>query len=319
MTSSQKKWTLRELLTWITSQFQAKNFSSPLLDAQLLMCRALNYQNRVELYLHSDKFLKEKELITLRKLVRRRLAHEPVAYILNQKYWYNLDLYIDKSVLIPRPETESLLDFVLETVKQKRINPKVIFDLATGSGCLAIALAKAFPEATVVAIDISSDALNLAKKNAKRNDVTNIEFSEANLLECTVFEQLKEKFGQADVIVANPPYVTEAEWQGLTDEVKNFEPKLALVAQDNGLEIGKSLCKHITGCELLAEKSIFGMELSHQQPALVLNKMSLNPANVLPINAQEHEKPIQKWFILKDLEEKERFLVKIYGTESALL
>ena len=169
MTPQKKIWTVKEILTWISAKFQSEKIQTPLLDAQLLLCHVLKYKGRVDLYINSEKILKQSELVSLREFVKRRLLHEPVAYIINQKYWYNLDLYIDSNVLIPRPETESLLDFIIETLSSRSrddtgIEANIIFDFCTGSGCLAIALGKLFPTSKVYAFDISPQALEVAKK-----------------------------------------------------------------------------------------------------------------------------------------------------------
>ncbi len=308
MSTVVKRWKIKELLEWMTSKFQSEGFSSPLLDAQLLLSSALKYKNRLELYINSENYVEENDLIALRTLTKRRLTHEPVAHILNQKYWYNLDLYIDHNVLIPRPETESLLDFILDTVEQKTIEPKIIFDLATGSGCLAIALAKKFPDSTVIGIDISEEALDVAAKNAIRNNVTNVVFQKVDLLNEQIYKNLSKEYKAANIIVSNPPYVTAEEWNTLATEVQGFEPKIALVANNEGLEIGKAIHSFVNQYNLLNQNSIFGMELAHQQPQKILENKALT---TILMNAQEHDKPLNTEFVLKDLEEKERFLVKI--------
>jgi len=309
MSTQEKLWTVKELLLWITKKFEAQDFETPLLDAQLLLCHALKYKNRVELYINSESIVKNKYLIELRNYVKRRLSHEPVAYIMKQKYWYDLDLYIDSNVLTPRPETEVLVDFIIETTEQRSLNPEIIFDFCTGSGCLAIALAKKYQNAQVVAFDISQDVLKVAQKNALRNNVENIKFIHADILNDSTFEQCVTTYGKADIIVANPPYVSHSEWEQLSKDVKAYEPKIALVSNLDGLEFGQKLFDSVKKFDLLNTRSIFGMELSAGQPEILL-QFQENIVKV-ELTAQTHEKPLNEWFILKDLQKKERFLVKI--------
>lgn len=311
MTAQKKSWTVKEILSWISEKFHSAHIVTPLLDAQILLCHVLKFNSRIDLYLNSERILKQDELNILREYIKRRLAHEPVAYIIQQKYWYNLDLYVNSNVLIPRPETESLLDFVLETTKQVSLTPKIIFDFCTGSGCLSIALAKIFPEANIFAFELSKDALAIAHKNAQRNHVKNIEFIEIDLSQDDSYELLCSNFPKADIIVANPPYISSEDWENLSAEVKNYEPKLALIAADNGLSLGKKIFDSINQYHILSAKSIFAMELDNKQPEKLLENQTQK--KVLSPKSQHWEKPLNEWFVLKDLENKERFLIKMNG------
>ncbi|KAB8028500.1 peptide chain release factor N(5)-glutamine methyltransferase [Fluviispira multicolorata] len=297
-------WTVREILNWTTKRFNEKELETPLLDAQLLLCKVLNF-TKIQLYIEMDKPLNEQEKSQFRTLVKRRLSGEPVAYILNEKYWHNLKLFVDKRVLIPRPETESILDFILQN--KKNSDPKIILDLCTGSGCLAIALAKEFPNAQVIGVDISNDALAVAKINAELNSVNNIEWLNADVSHIKVFQELKSKYNGFDIIVANPPYVTENEWLKLTPTVKEFEPKLALVALDEGLIIGFSILKNIEDFSLLSSHAIFAMEMADKQP----QKLKSEITKIIQYNHPAWDIPINEWFTLCDWERKERFLLHV--------
>jgi release factor glutamine methyltransferase len=152
MSQTTEIWTVRDVLNWTAQRFSALELPTPLLDAQLLIGSVLSL-SKVQIYTQLDRPLIETERSQLRELVRRRLSGEPVAYLLNQKDWHDLDLFVDKRVLVPRPETETLLDLILAVCRHESWQPQRILDLCTGSGCLAIALAKAYPQAKVVAVD----------------------------------------------------------------------------------------------------------------------------------------------------------------------
>ncbi|MES2613866.1 MAG: peptide chain release factor N(5)-glutamine methyltransferase [Bdellovibrionota bacterium] len=306
-----KKWTTGEVLTWTINRFKQADIETPLLDAQLLMCKVLN-TTKIKLYTNYEQPLTLAERTSLREFVKRRLSGEPVAYILKEKYWYNLKFFVDNRVLIPRPETECLLDFVLEThkfyfEKQNEVDKKLlIYDFCTGSGCLAIALAKSFPAATIIAVDISQDALVVAQENASVNNVTNIEWLNLDLTKPQSYPFLKEKYGLANIVVANPPYVSEEEWKNIDISVKNYEPKIALTADENGLFIGKTIVQN-TNSLLNHERSIFAMEMAAQQPQKLIHE----PLKNYLFNSSVQEKCVNKWFSLCDLDQKNRFLCAI--------
>lgn len=318
------QWTTREVLTWTTNRFKQADIETPLLDAQLLLCKVLNTK-KINLYMDFEKPLTFAERACLREFVKRRLNGEPIAYILKEKHWYNLPFYVDEKVLIPRPETECLLDFIIETVKKyhtqvssespaqdqgaDQAQPLLLYDFCTGSGCIAIALAKNFPTAKIIAIDISSDALHVAKQNAQINYVENIEWLNLDLTKKESYSLLKQLYGQAQALVANPPYVAESEWKHLDISVKNFEPKIALTAAEDGLCIGKKIIENMEEFSLLDNHfSVFGMEMAHLQPQKLINaplkKCSFH-------HIIEQEKYINEWFSLSDLDNKSRFLCQI--------
>ena len=300
-------WTIREILNWTTKRFANSGIETPLLDAQLLLSHVLNLP-KVQLYIQIDKPLNEVERKNYRDLVTKRLQGEPVAYLLQKKYWHELELYVDERVLIPRPETETLLDIVLQYLKLKNISPSLIFDFCTGSGCLAIALAKKFPNAKVIGVDISEDALNVARINAEKNNVMNAIFIQLDLNIEENFLKLKNEYGSAEVVVSNPPYVTFEEWENLDISVKNYEPKLALVSEDMGLKIGKNIANYTEKYNLLnSAEYIFAMELAHGQPEKVFEQRIQS----YPNNHSIWNLPKEQYFSLGDLEDKNRFLVSL--------
>ena len=320
-------WNVREILNWTTQRFAALDIFTPLLDAQLLLGSVLGF-SKVQLYIHMDKTLSATERSQMRELVKRRMSGEPVAYLLNQKYWHDLDLFVDKRVLIPRPETESLLDFVLDLWKHTQEKPTTIVDLCTGSGCLAIALAKAYPQARVFAVDISQDALDVARLNAERNNVTNVEFLLGDVTRDALYDYLRTQLGVASIVVANPPYVSDAEWQRCDITVRDFEPKVALTAADNGLAISKKIVENLWRVEMLAAQSCFAIEVGVDHPGLLAKQVSALSDPLAHKQGIAESEPAwnvyanstSNWgfvrnvpFGLRDLSHKERFLCCIQG------
>lgn len=195
------------------------------LDAELLMLEALKKEDRSFLAAHKDLEMSEAEEMTFFWMVERREKGEPVAYILGEKEFYGRKFKVNSNVLIPRPESEDIVDIV------KELNPKKILDVGTGSGCLAVSLALELPKAKVVGVDVSKDALFVAANNAVALNAR-VEFLESDLLK----NVSDEKF---DVIVANLPYV-DISWPWRSREL-DWEPGLALYAGDSGLEIVKEM------------------------------------------------------------------------------
>ena len=195
------------------------------LDAELILAHALN-KERIFLHAHPDYELTESEQKKAEDYLKRRQNHEPVAYILGSKEFYGREFAVTPDTLIPRPETEAIIDLVKELSLEK---PKIL-DVGTGSGCIAITLKLELPESDVIAVDISEKALAVAEKNAN-NMHANLEFKKSDLL-----KNVDEKF---DIIVANLPYV-DKNWDWLSPEL-DFEPETALYSEDFGLKDIKNL------------------------------------------------------------------------------
>lgn len=213
--------TLLEILRKSEAFLREQNISEARLDAEHLIAHRLGC-SRMEIYLQFDRPMTEDILKDLRKDVLRRSRREPLAYILGNAHFFDLELRVGPGVLIPRPETEELVEKVLT-----RTNPEAgtILDLCTGSGAIAIALKQRFPKAHVTGVDISEEALSYARKNADHYGI-DVEWI------CRDWrESLLESY---DLIVANPPYLRESEWNEAEPEVKDYEPKLALTAEDEG-------------------------------------------------------------------------------------
>jgi release factor glutamine methyltransferase len=265
-----RAWTILEVLKWTTSRFAERGLPSPRLDAELLAAHAFGLA-RIALYAQFDRPLQPPELAALRALVKRRQAGEPVAYITGRKEFWSLDLAVDARVLIPRPDTETAVELVLDLLRPARaaapepeaaadhaaegggtpedyavvpaeaahdvaaaVAPAVrIADIGTGSGAIALALKKELPQAEVIAIDVSPDALAVARANAAKLGLA-IVFRQGNLAGPLA--------GGAplDVIVANLPYIPRAEIAGLAPEVRS-EPRLALDGGADGLDLVRAL------------------------------------------------------------------------------
>jgi release factor glutamine methyltransferase len=222
--------TLLEVLQSTTAYFTKHKIESPRLNAEHLIAHVLK-MSRLELYLEFETKLNEQELATLRELVRGRAQGEPLQHLLGTVEFCGKTFLCDKRALVPRPETEELVEVVIsETGKRK---PESIVDIGTGSGVIALSLAKQFPAAKVFAVDISDDALALARENAARLGLTErVQFQKGDLL-----DGLNERFG---LIVANLPYVSMQDRPSLAREVLH-DPEVALFAGDKGDEIVKRL------------------------------------------------------------------------------
>lgn len=227
------RWTVQRVLDWTISHLKQHGSESPRLDAEILLARARTCP-RVRLYTEFNVEMTPAERGTMRDLVKRRANHEPVAYLVGHREFFSLDFDVTPDVLIPRPETETL---VLELIDAAREMPAPkILDVGTGSGCIAIAAAVNLPNATVTAIDLSEPALEVARGNAKKHAVSDrIEFWHGDL-----FAPLAEG-RRFDFIISNPPYVTEAEFETLSEDVRGHEPRSALVGGEDGLDVVRRL------------------------------------------------------------------------------
>lgn len=223
---------LLEIIKKTTDFFSTKGVESPRLNAELLIGHALGLK-RMQLYLQFERLLSESELEKIRPLVRRRAQREPLQYIVGETEWSGLRLKTDRRALIPRPETELLVELVLDAVRVGQAAgaaaPARILDLGTGSGALALALARAFTEAAVLAVDASEDALELARENAAFVGLTGrVEFLRSDWFSAV------PPGTRFNLIVSNPPYLTADEVAAAEPEVRLHEPSGALVATDDG-------------------------------------------------------------------------------------
>ncbi|MFC1579757.1 peptide chain release factor N(5)-glutamine methyltransferase [Thermodesulfobacteriota bacterium] len=230
---SSKTWTIKELLQVTSKYLTEKNIESPRLCSEILLAHLLQ-TTRVELYLHFEKPLHDREIESYRALIRRRLAREPVQYITGVQEFWSMDFQVGPQVLIPRPESEVLVEQAVSLYTKGDMpggeHPRIL-DLGTGSGALAIAVASEIGSASIWASDISEEALNIARSNAERHGLEErIQFKTGDLL--THYRPEEVTF---DLILSNPPYITSSEFDALPPEVRSFEPRLALDGHEQGL------------------------------------------------------------------------------------
>ncbi len=243
MPAAPATWTTRALLTWISEAFTKKGLDSPRLSAEMLLAHVFAC-DRLKLYTDVDRPASPLEREQLRDLVARALKHEPVQYLVNEKWFFGIPLHVDKRVLIPRPSTETIIEQVLAHARAQpgfggKTGEGVRFaDICTGSGAIAIALLKNMPKATALATDISEDALAVAKKNAERHALAD----RLQLLRGDLTAPLADSAAHAapitdlHYITANPPYIPDHEWDAVEPNVKDFEPHAALRAGPDGLQ-----------------------------------------------------------------------------------
>jgi release factor glutamine methyltransferase len=222
--------TIREVIQKSTGFLEKHGVESPRLQAELLLGHVLGLP-RLQLYLDFDRVLVDRELDSLRPLMKRRAAREPLQHLLGTANFCGHELKVNGQVLVPRPETELLAERALAFLSTLNSQLSTVLDLGTGSGCLAIALAKARPEVQVVAIDVSADALALARENAAHHGVAD----RINFLPGDLFTPLASG-ARFDVIVSNPPYIPTAEIATLQPEVREFDPPGALDGGADGLD-----------------------------------------------------------------------------------
>lgn len=219
--------TTLEVLQKTADFFARKELPSPKLEAELLLARALKCR-RLDLYLRFEQPLTEPQLETLRAQVARRARREPPQYIAGQAEFLDFTVACDARALIPRPETEELAELVFV---QMTSPPKSALDLGTGTGVLAMACARRWPECRVTAVEASPETLALAEANAAALGLA----ARMNFLNARWPEIFSRGLGPFELIVSNPPYLTEAEWATAAPEVRDWEPRAALVAEENGL------------------------------------------------------------------------------------
>jgi release factor glutamine methyltransferase len=253
-------WTVKKILDWTVDYFTQKQVAEPRLSAEWLLAEVLNCR-RIDLYLQFERILTAQERDLYREYVKRRANREPVQYILGETEFYGLPFKVTPSVLIPRPDTEILVDKVVEYLQTIPSSGSLnLLDIGTGSGCIAIALAKHFPTLNIIAIDKSSDAIHIATQNAQLNGV-------AIKLQTTDFFELQPAGQKFDIIVSNPPYIAEADWPTLQVEVKQFEPSLALLAGKDGLDFYRKMIPQLNS--IITPAGAVFLEVGYKQSAAV--------------------------------------------------
>lgn len=264
---SAKTWTIKELLKVSTEYLKKKDIDSPRLSAEILLAHQLN-TSRVELYLNFDQPLDDGEVAGYRQLIRRRADREPIQYITGRQEFWSLDFMVGPQVMIPRPESEILVEQVISLCKEERLPENLspsILDLGTGCGALAVALARELEASSIWATDISREGLELAKSNAKKHGVQEkIEFRLGDLWQPFMGQELK-----FDVIVSNPPYIAPETIDSLSSEVREYEPRLAFDGREEGMFFIRKIITE--GPEFLKPGGWILVEMDPEQTSKALN------------------------------------------------
>lgn len=278
---------IKEVLDKTIQFFKDKKMESARLEAEWLIGAGLGL-DRVQLYLKFDQPLKDDELTKLREMVKRRISGEPLAYITGSRGFYGLEFQVTKDVLIPRPETETLMEKALDYIKIIQADEIRIVDLGSGSGCIGLTLAKKDSRVKVTLVDVSNEALKIARLNAEKLGVLN----QCEFIESDAAHFLDQTNLQFDLILANPPYIDLKDLH-VEENVKKFEPNLALFAEG-----GTSLLKKWSAAAQLRlkNKSLMLMEIGFDQGPQMKNHF-------------EDLKSFEKVEVLKDLSGHERVIL----------
>jgi len=227
---------IRRAIRDAEGRLRRKGLLSPGLDAEILLSFCLG-MDRTGLLREGDRPVAPGEMQTFNDLLERRLRGEPVAYIVGRREFWSLDLKVSPAVLVPRPETEILVQAVLETARRSGTSAPRILEIGTGSGAVSVALARELISARIFATDLSPEALRVARENAAVHGVADRIF----FIACNLLEPFS---GSLDMIASNPPYLSEAEYEGLPVEIRDYEPKGALLAGPGGTEFHRAIIRH---------------------------------------------------------------------------
>ena len=280
MANTPSVWTVLSMLEWATDFFEDKDINSPRFSIEWLLAHVLDVK-RLDLYLMYDRPLSSEELDTLRPLVKRRSQHEPLQYIIGETDFHNVKIKVKPGVLIPRQETEQLVDLILKENKTR--SELTVLDIGTGSGCIPVAIKRERPDWHVYGTDISEEALEVARANADYNNV------DIELYRDDLFDPMHIEANQFDIIISNPPYIESNEKNTLDKEVVNFEPELALFCESTGKMY--SALRSICHSSLKANGTVY-FELHHQLGSKV---------------SKLFDSPTWSSEIVNDLDDKKRF------------
>lgn len=233
-----KTWTILRLLNWTSQYFSENSIENPRLDAEVLLAHSLK-TGRLSLYLNYDKPIHKDELREYKKLIKRRIRREPLQYITGYQEFWSLNLKVTKGVLIPRPETEILVEEALKTFPQNESFDKIIniLELGTGSGAVAIALAKELQRGSIVATDISDIAIKTARENAKVHGLE----EHITFLKGSLFQPVMKRVGAFNLVISNPPYIPTEDFRDIQPEVRDFELRITLNGGKEGLKFYRQI------------------------------------------------------------------------------
>ncbi len=261
-------WTIRDLMKLTIEHLKQKGFEDARLNVELLLAHALDIQ-RIQLYLHFDKPLTPEELRRFRALYERRLRHEPVQYIIGSTNFMGLQFKVDANVLIPRPETETLIEQIIIACQRfSGGDPIHILDIGTGSGNIAVSIAKFVKDVSITATDNSRAALDVAEYNAHLHAVgSRIQFIQADIFQET--SELTDR--EYDMVVSNPPYVPQLEWEHLQPEVRNFEPRSAVTDGKDGFTFYRRIIAVLPN--ILKQGGQIVFEVGYHQAEQLINEL----------------------------------------------
>lgn len=269
-----EKFTISSLLEKGIELLGEGDYFNPLLDAQILLMHLLDV-NKIYLYSHNDEIVEEKVVEKFLELIKLRKKRYPLQYIIGKQEFMGLDFKVKQGVLVPRPDTEILVEKIIDIVKsgyfknKEKIN---IVDIGTGSGAITLSLAHFLENAFVYSVDISNIALSVAKENAKLHDLENqVKFLNGSLFEPLNDENLE---GKVDILVSNPPYIPTKIIEELQTEVSTYEPKLALDGGEDGLDFYRDIIKESNN--FMSKTSIIAFEIGHDQASALKNLLEKN-------------------------------------------
>ena len=234
-----RSWRLIDIIKWGEQFFKDRDFDNPRSEIEWLLCYLLKI-NRLEIYLKYDMPVSNEKLRTLRSWIKRREKKEPLQYITGVCEFYGREFYVNSDVLIPRPETERIVDIALEHYKKINSKPSIL-DIGSGSGCISITMALEISDSRVLGLDSSSSANNIARENSLKLEAKNVSFDDMDILSnCPD--------GRFDIVISNPPYIPKGELKTIMTDVINFEPHIALTDSVDGLTFYRryaKLCEHL--------------------------------------------------------------------------
>ena len=265
-TERAKTWSILSLIDWSSEHLSSKGFESPRLTAELMLAQVLGF-GRIELYTHFDQVLTAEQLAAYKALLTRRLAHEPVQYIVGETAFMGLRFFVDSRVLIPRPETEILVEQVIAHCKNTASGAMRILDIGTGSGNISVSLAKHCPGCEVLTLDISADALSVAGRNIQLHGVGD----RVTMAQCD-FLRDDPSPGQFDIIVSNPPYISSTEFGLLPLEIREYEPVISATDHADGLTFYRRIAGQAT--RLLQSNGWVFLEVAYDQALAVQEILS---------------------------------------------
>ncbi len=238
--NTKKEWKIIELINWSANYLKEKGVGNPRTSAEILLGFVLNLK-RIDLYLNYNRILKEDELTNFREVIKRRAKKEPIQYITGSTEFISLPFNVNPTVFIPRPETEILVENIINISKErwKEKNVIDILDIGTGCGNIAVCLAKYIDNSKIFAIDISDKILKIAEENAKLNSTAD-KITFKNL---SIFDASQTEFNDIHIVVSNPPYISLKDFPYLSDEVKLYEPEKGLHDNSDGLSFFKVICE----------------------------------------------------------------------------